>query len=352
MFDRKSIKEFARFRLKSAHWLVVAVVLIASLLGGAAADVGSASFNFEVNLPTDSTSVEGFDLGDWLGDWFGTGEADPEIWDDAQPEADPDVWDDGGIQANPDLWGEDSVDNLPQNWEEWKEWFRRPSLGDGVGATRMDWGLVILFLVIFFIVMLFVCGITIFLGNIVTVGIRGWLLRYWRGETPSILALFDSFRIYKPSLKAMLWRDIATFLWSLLFIIPGIIKSFAYSMVPYIIYENPNLSANQALRLSNKLTKGAKGKLFVLGLSFLGWNLLSALTMGLLGVLYVNPYMGLTYAGVYEQLKWDALQSGRVDWADFGQAPPMDIWDTPVADTPAADVWVNPTAVSDPYPAE
>lgn len=341
MFDRKSIKEYARFRLKSAHWLVVAVVLIASLLGGVAADVGTATVNLNIGGSTDFNTD--------LGDIFSPDEADPDVWDDAEPEADPNVWEDGGIQADPDLWEGDATDNLPQNWDEWKEWFRRPSLSIG----RTGWVFVILFLVIFTIVMVIVCGITIFLGNIVTVGIRGWLLRYWRGETPSILALFDSFRLYKPALKAMLWRDIVTFLWGLLFIIPGIIKSFAYSMVPYIIYENPNLSAGEALRLSHKLTKGAKGELFVLGLSFIGWNLLSAMTFGLLGVLFVNPYAGVTYAGVYEQLKWDALQNGRVEWADFGQAPPLDIWDTPVADAPAApaEEWLNPSAVYDAYPS-
>ena len=336
MFDRKSIKEYARFRLKAAHWLVVAVVLIASLLGGVAADVGTATVDLNVSGNTDTDS------------WFSADGADPGVWEDAETEGDydPDVWEDGGLQADPDIWEEDITDNLPQTLEELKEWFRRPSLY----IDRTSWGFIILFLVIFTIVMVIICGITIFFGNIVTVGIRGWLLRYWRGEIPSFAALFDSFRLYKPALKAMLLRSIVTFLWGLLFIIPGIIKSFAYSMVPYIIYENPNLSAGEALHLSHKLTKGAKGKLFVLGLSFIGWNLLSAITFGLLGVLFVNPYAGVTYAGVYEQLKWDALQNGRVEWADFGQAPPLDIWDTPATD-PAADVWVNPSAVYDAYPS-
>lgn len=339
MFDRKSIKEYARFRLKAAHWLVVGVVLVASLLGGFASDIGNAGINLDVNLPTDS--AEDFNLGDW----FDNGEADPDVWEDAIPdeEYDPDIWDEG-IQVDPDdgfdeeydpgIW-EDS--NLPQTWEEWKEALQRPSLALGTGA-------IVLFLLIFLFVLVIVLAMTIFLGNVVTVGVRGWLLRFWRGETPSFAALFDSFRIYGPSLKAMLVRDIYTFLWSLLFFIPGIIKSFAYSMVPYIIYENPNLTPNQAIDLSDRITKGAKGKLFVLGLSFFGWNLLSALTAGILGILYVDPYAAVTYAGVYEQLKWDALQSGRVDWTDFGQAPPSDGWAEP-AQQPAP-VWEAPEAAA------
>ena len=158
-----------------------------------------------------------------------------------------------------------------------------------------------------------------------TVGLSGWLLRYWRGETPTVGDLFAAFRIYKPTVVTMLVRDLYIFLWCLLFIIPGIVKSYAYSMTPYIIYENPNLTADQAITLSRRMTDGVKGDLFVLDLSWLGWSLLSAITAGLVGILYVNPYMGLTQAGVYEQLKWNAIQTGRLTWEDFGQMPPAAI---------------------------
>ena len=118
---------------------------------------------------------------------------------------------------------------------------------------------------------------------------------------------------------AMLLRGVYTFLWSLLFLIPGIVKSYAYSMVPYIIYENPNLTAKQAIALSCKLTDGYKWDLFILDLSFIGWNLLSAITGGILGILYVYPYMGVTHATVYEHLKQSALTGGRVTYLDFDQ---------------------------------
>jgi len=152
---------------------------------------------------------------------------------------------------------------------------------------------------------------------------------------------FAGFRIYKPSVVTMLIRGIYIWLWSLLFIIPGVIMRYAYSMTPYIIYENPNLTANQAIKMSKTMTDGYKGDLFVLSLSFIGWKLLSLITGGLVGLFWTNPYIGLTHAGVYEDLKWKAIQSGKLDWTDFGQMPPP-------PDDPFEDAWSDPTAPQQP----
>ena len=105
------------------------------------------------------------------------------------------------------------------------------------------------------------------------------------------------------------------------------------------------------------MTKGYKFDLFVLNLSFIGWVFLSAITGGLVGIFWANPYMGLTHAGVYEDLKWNAIQSGKLTWGDFGQLPPpaadpfADVWGTPDTAAPAAPAepapaeWHNPTDV-------
>ena len=163
---------------------------------------------------------------------------------------------------------------------------------------------------------------TVLVANVIKVGARGWFLRYWRGELPSVGELFASFRIYAPSVTTMLLKDIYTFLWSLLFIIPGIVKGYAYSMAEYIIYENPNLSGNDAITLSRRLTQGAKWDLFVFDLSYIGWDLLNSLTFGILGLVHVNPYRYTAHAAVYQSLKATAIQSGRMTWQDFGQIPP------------------------------
>ncbi len=315
MFDRKSIKEFARFRLKQGYWMVVLVVIVAGLLGAAVPAPSLPSFNFSVSGPMDGIFSQEDDTID-----ADTG----TVWDDAQPYEEDGADDSVPGTADPDVWDDaDDYDPNPDNW------FDKQLNGWGEGARTVA-AFAIIFIVLFFLIFLMALFQTIFLGNIVTVGLNGWLLRFWRGENLSFKELFACFRIYKPALKAMLVRDIYLILWNLLPVV-GIIKSYAYAMVPYIIYENPNLTPNQAVALSEKLTRGYKWKLFVMELSFIGWNMLSALTCGILGLLYVNPYKCLSFAGVYEQLKWAALQEGRADWSDFGQLPPAELWDEPAA---------------------
>ena len=173
---------------------------------------------------------------------------------------------------------------------------------------------------------------SIFVAGVIDVGCRGWFMRYWRGEYPSVGELFASFRLYLPAMKMMLLINVYTVLWTLLFLIPGIVKSYSYSLAPYIIYENPNLTANQAITLSRKLTDGAKGDLFVFDLSYIGWNLLNVFTFGILGIVYIYPYQCTAHAAIYDSLKVSAINDGRVTWADFGQLPPQQ----PIFDAPQA----------------
>lgn len=97
-----------------------------------------------------------------------------------------------------------------------------------------------------------------------------------------------------------------TYLWMLLLIVPGIIKAFAYSMTPYILKDYPELSANQAINLSIKMMKGHKFDYFYLQLSFIGWGLLSILTLGI-GYLWLMPYMYASMAAFYEDVKNDYI---------------------------------------------
>lgn len=92
------------------------------------------------------------------------------------------------------------------------------------------------------------------------------------------------------------------FLWSLLFCIPGIIKSYAYSMAPYIMADHPNITGGQAITASQNLMKGKKAKLFCLHLSFIGWILLCVLTFGILTI-WVGPWMEVAQARFYESIK-------------------------------------------------
>ena len=100
-----------------------------------------------------------------------------------------------------------------------------------------------------------------------------------------------------------------TFLWSLLFIIPGIVKCFSYSMTPFILEEHPELGANEAIDHSRAMMKGHKFDLFWLILSFIGWGFLCLFTFGI-GYLWLTPYMETSVAAFYEDVKADYEVNG------------------------------------------
>lgn len=130
----------------------------------------------------------------------------------------------------------------------------------------------------------------------------------------------------------MLWQLLWVFLWSLLLIIPGIVKCYAYSMQFFLLSDNPQLSVRESLNISQKLTHGFKWELFNMSLSFAGWILLSALSMGI-GYLWLLPYWQASFSSVYCFLKEDALKNGRVTKAELG------IVETPVV--LLGDEWDN-----------
>lgn len=103
--------------------------------------------------------------------------------------------------------------------------------------------------------------------------------------------------------KTMFLRSLFIFLWSLLLVVPGLIKAYAYRMVPYILAENPDINSREARELSSRMMRGHKWRAFVLDLSFIGWYLLSVLTLGILMIFYVQPYKAATDAELYQALK-------------------------------------------------
>jgi hypothetical protein len=123
--------------------------------------------------------------------------------------------------------------------------------------------------------------------------------------------LFSSFRRgrYLSAVKGMFMTDLFIFFWSLLFLIPGIVKGYQYRMVPYILSDHPDMHYRDAQRFSRELTEGKKGKMFVLDLSFSGWLLLGALAFGL-GVWFVYPYIDATWAQAYRAMRAGYLRGG------------------------------------------
>ena len=108
---------------------------------------------------------------------------------------------------------------------------------------------------------------------------------------------------YGNVVKVMFLRNCYIFCWSLLFVIPGIIKMYEYFMVPYILAEYPDIPADQAFRISRDMTRGNKMNIFAFQFSFIGWILLSYFTLGLAGLFYVNPYYQLSMAQLYAFFK-------------------------------------------------
>ena len=145
----------------------------------------------------------------------------------------------------------------------------------------------------------------IFLYNVLSVGFAvAFLLLLRNGDDRLTSNMFEvSFRGYLHKVWGMFLMSLFIVLWMLLFIIPGIVKSFSYAMTPYILEENPELTANEAMM------KGHKFDLFWLYLSFIGWILLSIFTLGI-GLLWLAPYMQTATAAFYEDVKADYELNG------------------------------------------
>ena len=143
---------------------------------------------------------------------------------------------------------------------------------------------------------------TIFIGNVIVVGKNRYFIKN-HVENPELGEIFSGFKgNYLNVVKIMFLMDLKTLLWLFLFIVPGVIKAYEYSMIPYLLAENPNLSADEAFSLSKQMTTGQKADLFVLDLSFIGWIILGLICCGI-GILFVLPYPQATRAEVYLNLK-------------------------------------------------
>lgn len=123
-----------------------------------------------------------------------------------------------------------------------------------------------------------------------------------RGITPTAKDTFCGFDDFFSAFKVTFLVGLYTFLWSLLFIIPGIVKSYSYSMSMFVLADNKGKSARECIAESKAMTEGHKMELFVLDLSFIGWILLGTLTCGI-AYIWVAPYMQATKANAYEVLK-------------------------------------------------
>lgn len=187
------------------------------------------------------------------------------------------------------------------------------NLGDSVG----EWVDLSRYYIIFTAVVILIIAFRILIGYALEIGSRKYFVQsgQYKDDTGTYNFAFESVN-FKGIISTMLLRGIYNFLWSLLLVIPGIIKAYAYRMVPYILADNPNLGADNAITLSRQMMDGSKFNLFILELSFIGWYLLGLLALGL-GMLFVNPYYNATEAQLYLALRKRALDLGYCTYEDL-----------------------------------
>ena len=128
--------------------------------------------------------------------------------------------------------------------------------------------------------------VNLILGGVIQIGYAQYLLKQQDREINSVKDLFSQFDRFGQGFLQLFLR------------IPGLVKSFAYAMTPFLMTEDPTLTANEAIKLSQEKMRGHKGELFWLGLTFFGWSLLAVLTGGV-GYIFLNPYVNAAYAAFY-----------------------------------------------------
>lgn len=152
--------------------------------------------------------------------------------------------------------------------------------------------------------------IQLILGGVLQLGYCKYLLKQYDKAEYSFQDLFSQFDRFDQGFAQKFLRTLYSWLWGLLLIIPGIVKSYSYAMTPYIMAENPEMTASEAIKVSMELMNGHKGELFWLDLTFIGWDILANFTLGLnnvsikfaLGHLALNPYKNAARTAFYRNL--------------------------------------------------
>lgn len=283
MWTRRELKEAAKRRFRVNYWKCVLVALLMALLGGGAGFGSGGTYSGIRDVYTRNSLSNSFD--DFSGSYNDWDNAE-DGWDDAE-----DSWDDEEYDTDLDLdtLFDDIANSSPAETV--------------ITAAAIATVVVLIITIVFVVALIIVIPLSVFLINPLEVGTNRFFVQNLKFDANLREICFAFDHNYLNCVKILFFRDLYVFLWSLLFIIPGIIKAYEYRMVPYILGDNPNIDREEAFALSNMLMQGNKGKAFVLDLSFLGWYILNGLTLGVLGIFYVNPYVKQTNAALYLKLK-------------------------------------------------
>lgn len=176
---------------------------------------------------------------------------------------------------------------------------------DGIGGrfTGMVAFILGLAAVVLLVVAIVSLVLSIFIFNPLQVGCKKYFLHASDGSADLNNMGYAFKNNYMNTVSVIFLQNLFIFLWSLLFIIPGIVKAYQYRMIPYLLAEDPNLSFAEAKRLSTEMMNGEKWDAFVLDLSFILWEILAAITFNLVGIFWVNPYYQYTCVELYKVLR-------------------------------------------------
>lgn len=291
MWTRAELKSKAKFSFKRNYWKSVLISLILALIVGGGSSGSSISSAVSNNL---------------------IGSSDSNVTDDYSN-------DDSSLYDGNDFYDDTYDGNDEDDIDDLK------SMADNTAGMMAIGIFLMVFIIVFVVIMAVVILLDVFIFNPLEVGCKKYYLRNLNepAQVGNIGYAFDN--NYKNITKTMFFRDLFTVLWTLLFIIPGIVKSYEYQMIPYLLADNPQMTKEQAFEESKRMMQGQKWKAFVLDLSFIGWNILSALTLGILGIFYVQPYMDATHAALYEALRYgmpyNNAQYGSYNGMPQQQAP-------------------------------
>lgn len=300
MWNRAELKGKAKFSFKRNYWKSVLIsLLLAFIVGGGGTGAGSFARGLSDGVSgSDESYTDDYDYND--------GDYDDDSYDDDY------YYDD-------DYDDESAYDIIRDFSNGFAEGFQDGASHGHSGTAFAALAIFgITFIIIFLILMSVVILLDVFICNPIEVGCKRFYVRNLNesAQIGNVGFAFDN--NYKNITKTMFFRDLYTILWTLLFIIPGIVKSYEYQMIPYLLAENPQMSREQAFAESKRMMSGQKWRAFVLDLSFIGWNILSAITLGILGIFYVQPYMDATHAALYEALRYGTPYGAPMNDASNG----------------------------------
>ena len=195
------------------------------------------------------------------------------------------------------------------------------------GSLNSDLGALLVGSYIYIMIAALAMGaIYLVLGSVINVGYAKFNLNLVDKLEGTFENLFAYFSYWKNMVVARLLRGIYTLLWSLLFVIPGIIASYSYAMTEYILAEHPEISAGEAINLSKQMMDGNRWRLFCLEISFIGWDILCAFTLGI-GHLWLTPYRKAARAAFYREVSGTEKQNFESEWNGYNYQNYEDVVD-------------------------